>query len=96
MTRDQLKHEFLNQHGWGHATRIPVAGDASKRSYERLLFQGKTRVFMDAPPEHESVIEFIEVDRYLDSIGLHAVHDRHTVVDHENTSQTEPAPVIEI
>ena len=40
---------FLQAHDWGGAVRVPVAGDASARRYERLTLGGEKAVLMDAP-----------------------------------------------
>ncbi len=45
---------FLDQSGWGAAIALPMAGDASTRSYERLSLGGRTAVLMNAPPAAES------------------------------------------
>lgn len=36
MTRDAQISAFLKAAGWGDAARLPLAGDASARRYERL------------------------------------------------------------
>ncbi len=49
--REALKADFLNAHGLGAATRVPLAGDASTRRYERLVRPGQASlIFMDQPP----------------------------------------------
>ncbi|MET0544790.1 MAG: phosphotransferase [Caulobacterales bacterium] len=45
---------FLREHGWSEATRLPLAGDASTRRYERLVLPGYPAILMDAPPSAES------------------------------------------
>lgn len=70
--RERLIAAFLERHGWGTATRRPLAGDASFRRYERLARNGARAVLMDAPPPQEDVRPFIEVDRLLRSAGLTA------------------------
>ena len=42
-----------------------VAGDASFRSYYRVLFDEKTFILMFAPPSHEDIIPFIKIDEFL-------------------------------
>jgi len=49
LTREQLISAFLNANGWGDAKRAPVQGDASTRSYERLVLGNKCAVLMNAP-----------------------------------------------
>ena len=51
LDREGLKADFLARHGLGEALRIPLAGDASTRRYERLSRPGKASlIFMDQPP----------------------------------------------
>ncbi len=41
--------QFLSHTDWAEAERRYLQGDASSRTYERLLFEGKTSVLMNAP-----------------------------------------------
>ena len=43
----------------------PASNDASFRSYWRVFSQGKTYIVMDAPPEHEDCLPFIDISRRL-------------------------------
>ncbi len=53
--RDAAKAEFLARAGLGEARRVPLAGDASTRRYERLHpAAGPSLIFMDQPPAVES------------------------------------------
>jgi N-acetylmuramate 1-kinase len=52
--RAELRRAFLTASGWGAASALPMAGDASTRSYERLTLGGRTAVLMNAPPAAES------------------------------------------
>jgi aminoglycoside/choline kinase family phosphotransferase len=53
--RERQKRDFLAGAGLVGAARIPLAGDASTRSYERLtLADGSSLIFMDQPPTAES------------------------------------------
>jgi len=63
---------FLAASGWGAARRAPLAGDASRRRYERLSAEsGATAVLMDAPPAlGEDVRPFLSVARHLAGLGL--------------------------
>lgn len=45
---------FLSAAGWSEAAANPLAGDASTRSYERLVLAGRRAVLMNAPPGAES------------------------------------------
>jgi len=40
---------FLDESGYGGATRVPMAGDASTRSYERLVLPDRTLILMNSP-----------------------------------------------
>ncbi len=51
--RAHERRTFLDQSGWGAAIALPMAGDASTRSYERLSLGGRTAVLMNAPPAAE-------------------------------------------
>ena len=63
---------FLAAHGWGGATRAPLAGDASLRRYERLRDgDGRGAVLMDAPPP-EDVRPFLRVAGLLRGWGYSA------------------------
>jgi N-acetylmuramate 1-kinase len=42
---------FLRKHGFGDATRAPLAGDASARRYERLTGGPKPAILMLCPPQ---------------------------------------------
>ena len=48
--RDSLAAVFLENAGWGGARRLPLAADASFRSYERVMKGGHSAVLMNAPP----------------------------------------------
>ena len=55
--REGQTAEFLRQAGLGDTPRVPLAGDASTRSYERLLLADGTRlVLMDQAPMLESAV----------------------------------------
>ncbi len=71
--RNSLSTQFLLACGWGKAERRFLAGDWSDRSYDRLSLDGATAVLMDAPPgKSDSLVDFINVARYLNSIELSA------------------------
>jgi hypothetical protein len=63
---------FLGAHGFGRATRAPLAGDASVRRYVRLTGGPRPAVLMDAPPGAVDVHPFLEVARWLREQGLSA------------------------
>lgn len=49
----------------------PLAGDASFRRYFRLEYANLTRIVMDAPPEKEDIVPFININKKLAAIGIH-------------------------
>ena len=64
--------EFLNGQGWGGATILPLAGDASFRRYFRIVDGARRAVLMDAPPPHEDPRPFIEIAQWLGARGFAA------------------------
>lgn len=78
--RTQLADQFLQATDWAQAERAPLAGDASRRRYERLNLQGTGRkaVLMDAPPEDgEDVRPFIRIAEHLYQQGFSAPQIYH-------------------
>jgi len=61
---------FLDRAGWGDATHQPMSADASFRRYIRLRHGTRRALVMDAPPPHERVGPFIQVDRHLQNLGF--------------------------
>jgi aminoglycoside/choline kinase family phosphotransferase len=47
-----------------------LAGDASFRRYFRLFIDGHTQVIMDAPPEKETMLPFIQIGELLAQHGI--------------------------
>lgn len=72
---------FLQAAGWGNATILPLAGDASFRRYFRVVDGARQAVLMDAPPPHEDPRPFIHVADYLAEIGLRAPSIYHRDLD---------------
>ncbi len=73
MSRDAAIAAFLAAAGWGGATRVPLAGDASARRYERLDRAGRPAILMDVPPDSGLRIEpFLAVDAWLRDGGFSA------------------------
>lgn len=64
--------DFLSAAGWGGATVLPLAGDASFRRYFRVRHDGREAVLMDAPPPHEDPRPFVRVAEWLGQTGLSA------------------------
>jgi aminoglycoside/choline kinase family phosphotransferase len=52
--RNDARAAFLAAAGWGDAEAVPLAGDASTRSYQRLMRNGAPAVLMIAPPGAEA------------------------------------------
>ncbi|PQA88840.1 aminoglycoside phosphotransferase family protein [Hyphococcus luteus] len=52
--RDEARRAFLEKAGWAEAEAAPLAGDASTRSYQRLMLDGRPAVLMIAPPGAEA------------------------------------------
>ena len=63
---------FLAQHGWGGASIVPLAGDASFRRYFRVTDGARRAILMDAPPPHEDPRPFIAVATWLSERGFGA------------------------
>lgn len=72
--RRALMEAFVAAAGWQGAELKPLAGDASFRRYERVFWQGKQAVLMDAPPEKEDIAPFVKVGKYLEELGFSAPH----------------------
>jgi aminoglycoside/choline kinase family phosphotransferase len=60
-----LVERFLGEAGWGAAVRLPLAGDASARRYERLELEGRRAVLMDATRLPESTRRFVAIAALL-------------------------------
>ncbi len=54
MQRSEALARLLAETGFAEAQRIPLAGDASTRRYERLVLPDRRAMLMDAPPSSES------------------------------------------
>jgi aminoglycoside/choline kinase family phosphotransferase len=72
--RPGLCRRFVERTEWKHAEITKIAGDASNRTYDRLIRpDGASAVLMNAPPEKgEDVRPFIAIARHLRDIGLSA------------------------
>src|SRR6516162_7744362 len=57
--RKRAMAAFLDECGWGGLVPVPLAADASFRSYYRLSRDGRRAVLMDAPPPQETVAPYI-------------------------------------
>jgi len=56
---------FLAKNNIANCTIKKVAGDASFRSYYRIFCDDKTFILMFAPPSHENIGPFIDIDKFL-------------------------------
>ena len=75
LSRESALSNLLNSAGWSGAERMPLAGDASKRRYERLSLKGDAAacILMDAPPESCGPVEpFLAVTRFFRGLGYSA------------------------
>jgi len=56
-------------------TLAPASADASFRRYFRATFTGgKTRIVMDAPPQHEDCRPFLHIGKLFEDAGTHVPH----------------------
>ncbi len=71
--RAELISSFLAHHGLASATRIPLAGDASARRYERITHSGDQFILMDDASGNRPAIEaFVTIAAHLRGLGLSA------------------------
>jgi N-acetylmuramate 1-kinase len=63
---------FIAAHGWRAEDLRPLAGDASFRSYRRLVRGDRRAVLLDAPPAHEDVRPFVRMAGHLRRLGFSA------------------------
>lgn len=70
MERRVLADAFVARAGWAAARRGFLAGDASDRSYDRLVLGDRTAVLMDAPPGGDDPAVFARIAGYLAGLGL--------------------------
>ena len=73
--REQMIHTWLQT--VLHSEQFEVsflAGDASFRRYARIKLQNKTYMLMDAPPEKEDCIPFVNIDEFFDRHGVRVPH----------------------
>jgi len=71
--RTALAQAFLAAAGWGDASLLPLAGDASARRYFRVTRTDTSAVLMDAPPgQGDSPASFVTIANHLLGLGLSA------------------------
>ena len=63
--RFSLINKFLSELLPNHQDLIPLDQDASFRRYFRVHDSDRTFILMDAPPDTESVADFIKVDLFI-------------------------------
>ncbi len=65
---------FLQVNGRGRASRVPLAGDASARRYERVAGGGMSAILMDAPPDQPALRTgpFVRIASWLRRHGFSA------------------------
>lgn len=79
-TREQLLQSFLSEANWKNAKRMPLASDASGRTYERLSLDSNSAILMNAPyATGEDVRPFIAVTNILNDLNLSA-----PIIYHQN------------
>ncbi|MEP3244085.1 MAG: phosphotransferase [Sneathiella sp.] len=62
---------FLEKAGWADAERVPLAGDASSRAYERLSLPSKAAILMK-DPSSENMQRFVKITGILRQAGYSA------------------------
>lgn len=76
--RQKLKSTFLQKAGLEDYQLIPLPVDASFRSYYRVQAKDKSFILMDAPPEQESIEDFIDIAQILSFHKFRAPEIFHT------------------
>ncbi len=67
-----LRHWLEDGLGWRDADLAPASADASFRRYFRVSRPQGTCIAMDAPPDKENVVPYLEVAGMLSGIGVNA------------------------
>ena len=65
LLNEEKAKKFLAENNIVNCEIKKVAGDASFRSYYRIICDGKTFILMFAPPSHEDIHPFIKIDKFL-------------------------------
>ncbi|MET0067498.1 MAG: phosphotransferase [Candidatus Thiodiazotropha sp.] len=71
---EQLKHWLDSLPGLQGYQFEPASGDASFRRYFRISVSDGSYIAMDAPPEREKVLPFVNVAQAFEAIGLNVPH----------------------
>jgi aminoglycoside/choline kinase family phosphotransferase len=69
---EQLKQWIDTNLNWQPVTITVASADASFRRYFRIHYQDKSYIAMDAPPEKEDILPFIDITQRLLKTGVHA------------------------
>ena len=81
--RDEIKYEFLKNYFQNiHFEIFPLPGDASFRTYERIIAGEQRFILMNSPPEHYSLTPFINIAEFLRKESFSAPNIYHS--DHIN------------
>jgi aminoglycoside/choline kinase family phosphotransferase len=68
---EQLQAWIAATQGWTQFDIRPASADASFRRYFRVIHQEQSYIAMDAPPEKEDIVPFLDVSHRLSSTGVH-------------------------
>ncbi|MCH4246522.1 MAG: phosphotransferase [Acinetobacter populi] len=75
MQREQIVQQWLEQIIEKQAFEIKyLQGDASFRRYARIYLPNQTYMLMDAPPEKEDCLPFVQIAAYLEQHGARVPH----------------------
>lgn len=75
VAREQaLQQWVVQQLNDTNLTIHPLAGDASFRRYARIHSNNKSYMLMDAPPDKENSLPFVQIDQWLDEHGVRVPH----------------------
>lgn len=75
MQREQIIQQWLNDVLATSAYQLNyLLGDASFRRYARVHVGEQTYMLMDAPPEKEDCVPFVQIDEFLDQNGVRVPH----------------------
>lgn len=69
MTRSELIEQFVKTHLVGESFLQPLLADASFRRYIRVTHQSNNYIVMDAPPDKEDVLPYMQIGRFLKKAG---------------------------
>ena len=67
---DELSHWLRHDVGISKFTIAPASSDASFRRYFRIMYDDKSVIAMDAPPETENSRQYVIIAQLLHDMGL--------------------------